>query len=67
MEQDITKGDIDEAAGRAKREAGEWAGDGQLELAGVIQQAKGALENAWAKAKEAVHEANVEAGAPPDR
>ena len=67
MDKDKVIGIADEAAGRAKREAGSWAGDGELEVEGMIQQAKGKLELVWSKAKEAVHGANVEAGAPPDK
>ena len=61
------KGTFDVAAGKAKREVGELAGDGRLELEGIIQETKGKIEIAWDKAKDAVHEANLEAGAPRDR
>jgi uncharacterized protein YjbJ (UPF0337 family) len=61
MNKERVKGAVDEAAGAAKREAGEWAGDGPLELEGIVQQVKGKLENAWGKAEEVVHEANEEA------
>ena len=61
MNKDRIKGAIDEAAGSAKREAGEWAGDGELQIEGMVQQVKGKLENAWGKAKDVVDEANHEA------
>ncbi len=61
MNKDRVKGMIDVAAGTAKRKAGEWAGDGQLQIEGMVQQAKGKLENAWGKAEDAIHEANLEA------
>ena len=58
MNSDRIKGTIDEAAGLAKRKAGEWAGSTKLEVEGVLQQIEGKVENAWGKAKEAVHDAN---------
>jgi uncharacterized protein YjbJ (UPF0337 family) len=61
MNKDRVKGTIDEAVGSAKRKAGEWAGDGQLQIEGMVQQVKGKLENAWGKAKDAVDDANKEA------
>ena len=61
MNKDRVKGTIDEAVGSAKRKAGEWAGDGQLQVEGMVQQVKGKLENAWGKAKDAVEEANNQA------
>jgi uncharacterized protein YjbJ (UPF0337 family) len=61
MNKDRVKGTIDEAVGSAKRKAGEWAGDGELQIEGMAQQVKGKLENAWGKAVDVVHEANVEA------
>lgn len=61
MNKDRVKGTIDEAAGVAKREAGELAGSTKLEVEGMVQQVKGKVENAWGKAKDAVDEANQEA------
>jgi len=61
MNKERVKGALDEATGAAKREAGEWAGDGTLQLEGMVQQVKGKLENAWGKAEDVVHEANEEA------
>ena len=61
MNKDCVKGKIDETAGIAKREAGEWGGDIGLQVEGLAQQVKGELENAWGKAKDAVDEANAEA------
>ncbi len=61
MNKDRVKGAIDEAVGSAKRKAGEWAGDGELQVEGMVQQVKGKLENAWGKAKDVVDEANKEA------
>jgi uncharacterized protein YjbJ (UPF0337 family) len=61
MNKDRVKGKIDEVAGIAKREVGEWGGDIELQVEGIAQQVKGKVENAWGKAKDAVDEANAEA------
>jgi len=61
MNSDRIKGTIDEAAGLAKRKAGEYTGSTKLEVEGMVQQVKGKVESAWGKAKEAVHDANEEA------
>jgi len=66
MNKDRTKGTIDEVLGAAKQKAGKLVGSTQLEVEGIAQQVKGKIENAWGKAKDAVREANEEAGAPPD-
>jgi uncharacterized protein YjbJ (UPF0337 family) len=57
MNKDRMKGTIDEVVGSAKRKAGELTGDNQLQLKGMIQQAKGTVENAWGKTKDAAREA----------
>jgi uncharacterized protein YjbJ (UPF0337 family) len=46
--------------GSAKRKTGEWTGDTQLQVEGIVHQVKGKLENTWGKMKDAVHEANAE-------
>jgi uncharacterized protein YjbJ (UPF0337 family) len=61
MNSDRIKGTVDEAAGLAKRKAGELTGSTKLEVEGMVQQVKGKVENAWGKAREAVHDANEEA------
>ena len=61
MNKERVKGAIDESLGSAKREAGELAGLGDLQLEGIAQQVKGKLESAWGKAEDVVHEANNEA------
>ena len=61
MNSERIKGTIDEAAGLAKRKAGELTGSTKLEVEGMVQQVKGKVENAWGKAKEAVQDANEEA------
>jgi len=51
------KGTIDEVAGSAKRKAGALTGNTKLEVEGMVQQAKGKVENAWGKTKDAVRDA----------
>ena len=57
MDKDKVKGVIDDAAGRAKRQVGEWTGDPGKQVEGAAQQVKGKVEGAWGKAKVAVHDA----------
>ena len=56
MNKDQVKGKVDEVAGRAKRQAGEWTGDGESQVEGAAQEIKGKVQNAWGNAKEAVHD-----------
>lgn len=56
MDKDRVKGKIDDAAGRAKRQVGEWTGDTKTQVEGAAQQVKGKVENAWGKAKDAVRD-----------
>ena len=60
MDKERIMGFIDEVAGTAKRKAGELRGNTQLQVDGIVQQAKGKVENALGKAKDAVREANAE-------
>ena len=57
MNKDRVKGTIDEAVGCAKQKAGELTDNAQLKVEGMVQQAKGKVENAWGKAKDAVRDA----------
>ncbi len=57
MNRDQVKGTIDEVAGGAKRKAGALTGNTKLEVEGMVQQAKGKVENAWGKTKGAVRDA----------
>ena len=47
----------DDAAGRVKRQVGEWTGDTKTEAEGAAQQVKGKAENAWGKVKDAARDA----------
>jgi uncharacterized protein YjbJ (UPF0337 family) len=61
MNKDNVKGTIDDAAGRAKRQVGEWTGDTNTQAEGAAQQVKGKVEKAWGNVKDAVHDANTHA------
>jgi len=53
MDKDKVKGTIDDAAGRAKRQVGEWTGDTGAQVEGAAQQVKGKVEKAWGNVKDA--------------
>jgi len=61
MDKDRVKGKLDDAAGRAKRQVGEWTGDTGAQVEGAAQQVKGKAENAWGKVKDAARDAADEA------
>jgi uncharacterized protein YjbJ (UPF0337 family) len=66
MNKDRVKGKMDDAAGRAKRQAGEWTGDTKAQVEGAAQQVKGKAENAWGKMKDAARDAKDEIKGPHD-
>ncbi len=66
MNKDRVKGTTDQIVGSVTRKARELTGDTPLQVKGIAQQVKGGLENAWGKAKDAVHEATKDANAQPD-
>ena len=57
MDKDRVKGAMDDAAGRVKRQVGEWTGDTESQVEGTAQQVKGKAEKAWGNAKDAVRNA----------
>jgi uncharacterized protein YjbJ (UPF0337 family) len=57
MNKDNLKGSMDDAAGRAKRQIGEWTGDTETQADGAAQQVKGKVEKAWGNVKDAVKDA----------
>jgi uncharacterized protein YjbJ (UPF0337 family) len=57
MNKDTVKGAVDDAAGRAKRQVGEWTGDTKTQVEGGAQQIKGKAEKAWGNVKDAAHDA----------
>jgi uncharacterized protein YjbJ (UPF0337 family) len=52
MDKDRVKGTMDDAAGRAKRQVGEWTGDTGTQTEGAAQQVKGKVEKAWGSLKD---------------
>lgn len=64
MDKDRVKGTIDDAVGRAKRQAGEWTGDTQTQAEGAGQQVKGKVEKAWGNMKDAARNATKTNDAP---
>lgn len=56
MNKDQVKGTIDDAAGRAKRQVGEWTGDTKTQVDGAAQQVKGKAEKAWGDIKDAAQD-----------
>jgi uncharacterized protein YjbJ (UPF0337 family) len=56
MDSDRVKGKVDEAAGRAKRQVGEWTGDTESQVKGGAQEVKGKVQNAWGQAKDAMRD-----------
>jgi len=60
MNKDQVKGTLDDAAGRVKRQAGEWTGDTKTQVDGAAQQVKGKVEKAWGNAKETARDADKE-------
>lgn len=58
MNKDTVKGSMDDAAGRVKRQVGEWTGDTNAQVDGATQQVKGKAEKAWGNVKDAANDAN---------
>jgi uncharacterized protein YjbJ (UPF0337 family) len=57
---DQVKGTIDDAAGRTKRQVGEWTGDTHAQVEGTVQQVKGKAEKAWGNVKDAAKDVQDE-------
>ena len=57
MNSDEIKGTIDDAAGRAKRQVGEWTGDTKTQAEGAAQQVKGKAEKVVGNVRDAVDKA----------
>ena len=61
MDKNTVKGTIDDAAGRAKRQLGEWTGDVNAQASGAAQQVKGKMEKAAGAVRDAAHKVAEEA------
>jgi len=57
MNSDKIKGTADDAAGRVKRQIGEWTGDTESQVKGAAQQVKGKAEKAVGNVRDAVNDA----------
>lgn len=55
MNSDKLKGTMDDAAGRVKRQVGEWTGDTGTQVDGAAQQVKGKAEKAVGNLRDAVN------------
>lgn len=55
MNDDKVKGSIDDAAGRVKRQVGEWTGNTETQVEGAAQQVKGKAEKAVGNLRDALH------------
>lgn len=58
MDKDKVKGTIDDVAGRAKRQIGEWTDDPKKQVEGTAQQVKGKVEKASGNVKDALRDAS---------
>jgi uncharacterized protein YjbJ (UPF0337 family) len=67
MDKDKVKGTIDDAAGRVKRQVGEWTGDTNAQAEGAAQQVKGKIEKAWGNLKDSAKDSAREAEHHSDR
>jgi uncharacterized protein YjbJ (UPF0337 family) len=61
MDKDRVKGAINDAAGRAKRQVGEWTGDTKAQVDGAAQQIKGKTQKAVGAVKDAARDAKSDA------
>ena len=66
MDKDRVKGAINDAAGRVKRQVGEWTGDTNAQVEGSVQQAKGKAQKAWGNVKDAARSASDSAKRTPN-
>jgi uncharacterized protein YjbJ (UPF0337 family) len=61
MNKDRVNGKVNEVAGRAKRQVGEWTGDTNTQVKGAGQEIKGRVQGVVGKVKDAVNDARNEA------
>jgi uncharacterized protein YjbJ (UPF0337 family) len=59
MDKDQVKGAINDAAGRAKRQVGEWTGNTDAQVEGAAQQIKGKVQKVVGNVKDAARDANA--------
>ena len=61
VNKDRVKGTMNEIAGRAKRQVGEWTGDRNAQMEGLAQEVKGKAQKTWGEVKDSVRSATEEA------
>jgi uncharacterized protein YjbJ (UPF0337 family) len=61
MDKDRVKGAVNDAAGRAKRQVGEWTGDTDAQVEGSMQQLKGKAQKVVGNIKDAARDVRNEA------
>ena len=61
MDKDRIKGKMEDVAGRAERQAGEWTGDKKAQAEGLKHQIKGKARNAAGQIKDAARDVAKEA------
>jgi uncharacterized protein YjbJ (UPF0337 family) len=61
MDKDRVKGAVNDAAGRAKRQVGEWTGDTEAQVEGSMQQLKGKAQKVVGNVKDAARDTKSEA------
>ncbi len=59
MNKDQVKGAVNDAAGRAKRQVGEWTGNTDAQVEGAAQQIKGKAQKVVGNVKDAARDANA--------
>jgi len=57
MDKDRIKGKVEDMAGRAERQAGEWTGDKKTQAEGMKHQIKGKARNAVGQVMDAARDA----------
>ncbi len=62
MDKDRMKGAANDAAGRVKRQVGEWTNNPRTQAEGAAQQAKGKVQKAWGNVKDAAKDATRNIG-----
>ncbi|HEY2470408.1 MAG TPA: CsbD family protein [Terracidiphilus sp.] len=67
MNNDKVKGSLDDAAGRVKRQVGEWTGNTETQVEGAAQQVKGKAEKAVGNLRDAVNNAGTKRDVDVDR
>jgi uncharacterized protein YjbJ (UPF0337 family) len=67
MDKDRVKGAVNDAAGRAKRQVGEWTGNTNAQVEGAAQQVKGKAQKAWGEVKDAARDVKTDAKTDADR